>query len=144
MPKGCVLFKFASHEDMLSILIRAPWMFGRRALSLEKWHKDFDPSVPKIRQAPIWIQLPGLPLHCWNPEVFKGIAKVMGPLLVVDSATKNRSRLINARICALVRLDKPLLDDIWMDLPNKSWVQPLFYELDHFRCSTCRNLGHFP
>lgn len=69
MPKGCVLFRFANQEDMIAILLKSPWMLGKKAITLEKWHPDFDPAVTMVKQTPIWVQMPGLLLQFWNLEV---------------------------------------------------------------------------
>lgn len=49
MPKGYVLFRFANQEDLIPILLKSPWIFTRKAMSLEKWHPDFNPGIPMIK-----------------------------------------------------------------------------------------------
>lgn len=58
------------------------------------------------------MQILGLPLQVWDLDIIKGVVKAIGPLIAIDLATKNKSRLINNKFYVLVRCDKPLLDSV--------------------------------
>lgn len=49
LMRRSVLFKFAYHKDMVSTLLKSPWMMGRKAVLMEKWHLEFDPSQGSIQ-----------------------------------------------------------------------------------------------
>lgn len=53
MPKECVLFRLANQSVMIVILLKSPWMLGRKDITSKTWHPDFDLAVPMVKQTPI-------------------------------------------------------------------------------------------
>lgn len=72
------------------------------------------------------------------------MARAVEPLLATNSTIKNRSQLINARLCVLARLDRDLPEEVGIQSGGWDIDQKLVYELDCFRYSKCRCLGHLP
>jgi len=45
---------------------------------LNRWAPDFDPELDVPSAVSVWIQLPHLPLHCWNEESLRPISNSVG------------------------------------------------------------------
>jgi len=65
---GTFSFLFGIKEDKEVVFINGPYFFGNRGMHLNRWSLDFDPTedIPSI--VPLWVNLPYLPLSCWNDD----------------------------------------------------------------------------
>ncbi|CAA0833444.1 Unknown protein [Striga hermonthica] len=95
-----------------------------------KWSVDFD----FIKEPPtvlVWIQIPALPLHCFELKVLQTIANIFGTLLKVDDATLHKTRVQYARFCVAPNLESPHPTSIYVSCGNKS--AELIVEFDAYR-----------
>ncbi|KAH9322625.1 hypothetical protein KI387_017264, partial [Taxus chinensis] len=76
-----------------------PWFIGKSHITVQKWELDFNPYGNPVTEFLIWVNLPGLPLEFWEPEVLFGIAKSLGKPIALDPVTKAKTRLTHARFC---------------------------------------------
>jgi hypothetical protein len=51
---------------------------GPHGLYLNRWTHDFYPEVDVPKAVPVWVRLPNLPIHCWNPSSLQTIGNKMG------------------------------------------------------------------
>lgn len=53
---------------------------GSSGLYLNRWTPNFCPEndIPKV--VPVWVQLPYLPLHCWNDETIQNRGNTLGKI----------------------------------------------------------------
>ncbi|WOK98947.1 hypothetical protein Cni_G07659 [Canna indica] len=66
------LFRFSSKEDVVRVLTTGPWAFMGDLINLRPWRPDFKALIETITSAPVWIQLPDLPMEYWqNGSLFK-------------------------------------------------------------------------
>ncbi|KAF8388809.1 hypothetical protein HHK36_025489 [Tetracentron sinense] len=63
---------------------------------------------------PIWVSLPHLPFHLFNPLALKFIGGIIGKVLKIDGLTKACSRPSVARLCIEVELMKKNPDRFWL------------------------------
>jgi len=75
---------------------------GPQGLYLNKWSLDFDPTQDVPSAVPVWVRLPHLPLHCWNPESLETIGNALGRYL--DTA-EIKDHISYARICVEVDIE---------------------------------------
>jgi hypothetical protein len=80
----------------------------------------------------VWIRLPHLPLHCWNPNSLRNIGNSLGKY--IDSIEPKANMFACARICVEVDLEKGLPEAILLKLDNWKQVQKLDYEQLPFKC----------
>lgn len=76
-------------------------MFDSHPVFIKQWYDgvDFDPNEFKV--APVWVQLPELPLRYWG--CIMKLVKSLGEPVQLDMATRNRERIHYARV--LVEMD---------------------------------------
>ncbi|XP_059076651.1 uncharacterized protein LOC131875931 [Cryptomeria japonica] len=142
MPKGLLTFAFSCEEDKIGILYGSPWMVGKTALVLQKWHLNLNMNDSLLAQVPVWVKLPGLPLEYWAESIFSGIESSFGELLLIDPVTTSKRRLTHARFCVGIAHDADMPEEI--DIVSKlgMWKQLIEYESIPFACFHCKKVGH--
>ena len=60
-----------------------------------------------------------IPMEYWN-EGLSYLPSVVGVPLYADSATESRKRISYARVCVVIDVTKPLLDEFLIDIPNSN------------------------
>jgi hypothetical protein len=113
---------------------------GPQGLYLNKWSPDFDPTQDVPSVVPVWVRLPHLPLHCWNPKSLESIGNTLGKY--IDKADR-KEQYSCARICVEVDLEVGLPEAIQLKVADWSHIQELDYEQLPFKCRYCHGYGHF-
>jgi hypothetical protein len=103
--KGFFVFVFDSVDDRNLIFRNGLYFVGPRGPYLNQWTLDFDPSWDVLSVVPIWVRLPHLPMHCWNPKTLEAIGNKLRKY--IDRA-KRRDQYSCARICVEVDLEEGL------------------------------------
>jgi hypothetical protein len=138
--KGFFVFVFESAEDRSLIFRKRPYFMGPQGLYLNKWSPDFDPAQDVPTAVPVWVRLPHLPLHCWNPKSLQIIGNGLGKY--IDQAAR-KDQYSCARICVEVDLEEGLPEAIKLTAAGWTHVQELDYEQIPFKCRHCHGYGHF-
>jgi hypothetical protein len=139
--KGFFVVIFASSKDRDLIYSSRPWFWGRSGLSVQLWTPSFDPSSASIPSAPVWVRLPGLPIHFWGDSSLSHIGNALGKFHSSSPETK-WGFTTYARICVEMDFNKGFPARITLQGKNYSWTQKLDYENIHFRCRNCFETGH--
>lgn len=112
-------------------------------MRITKWTVDFDPSAD-VPIVPVWVALPGLPIHLHCRDALFEIVKPIGCPIKLDVATTDCLRPSVARICVEVDVSQDLPQKIYLQAKNRLILQSVIYEdLPKF-CTTCHRLGHAP
>lgn len=138
--KGFFVFVFDSAEDRNLIFKNGPYFMGPQGLYLNKWSPDFYPAQDVPTAVPVWVRLPHLPLHCWNPKSLQIIGNALGNY--IDQAPR-KDQYSCARICVEVDLEEGLPEAIKLTVAGWTHVQELDYEQIPFKCRHCHGYGHF-
>ena len=138
--KGYFLFEFISKEDKDLIFRNGPYFMGPQGLYLNRWSLDFDPAIDIPKAVPVWVRLPGLPIHCWNSDSLQTIGNGLG--CFIDSADP-KGNYSCARICVEVDLEASLPEAIKLKVKGWQHYQQLDYEQLPFKCRHCHEYGHF-
>lgn len=110
-------------------------------MRVTKWTIDFDPSAD-APIVPIWIALPGLPIHYQQKAALFEIARIVGHPIKLDVATADGLRPSVARICVEADISKELPKKIFLEGKQKIHQQQIIYEDLPSFCMECRRLGH--
>jgi len=113
---------------------------GPQGIYLNQWTPDFDLSQDVPSVVPVWVRLPHLPLHCWNPKSLEVIGNKLGKY--IDHAER-RDQYSCVRICVEVDLEEGLPEAIKLMVVDWSYIQVLDYKQLPFKCLHCHNYGHF-
>ncbi|XP_056698010.1 uncharacterized protein [Spinacia oleracea] len=72
--------------------------FDKKPLIVKPWSAEVNYAKDPVKQVPIWIKLPGLDVKYWGEQsIFKIVGQV-GKTIRVDQATKNRDKLMFAKV----------------------------------------------
>ena len=88
---------------------------GPHGLYLNRWTSDFDPEADIPKAVLVWVRLPNLPMHCWNPNLLKAIGNTLGRY--IDMASP-KDQYTYARICVEVDLEVALPEAIKLTVRN--------------------------
>jgi hypothetical protein len=113
---------------------------GPQGLYLNKWSLDVDPTQDVPSVVLVWVCLPHLPLHCWNPKSLEAIGNTLGKYINKDDRKEQYSCV---RICVEVDLEVGLPKAIQLKVADWSYIQELNYEQLPFKCRYCHGYGHF-
>lgn len=141
---GWLVFKFGNANDRDKILNGGPYFVFGRPLMLKVMPKCFEFGDEDISVMPVWIQLPGLPIDCWNANALSKITSKVGKPIATDMLTSTKERLSYARVLVEVDASKEQIKTINIKLPNgKTRNQSVVFEHKPKFCSNCMNFGHF-
>jgi len=123
-------------------ILNKNWNLINVPVLLKPWHPLFDASRERVDVSPIWVRLPGLPLHFWKPYHFKGIGDILGTFLEADMSYLETLDQSVARILVSINLREGLAEQINLDWGPVIIPQLLDYENVSFRCRRCYVYGH--
>ena len=140
---GWIVFKFKSEEDRLSVLNGGPYFIYGRSLMLKNMPRCFRFGGEEFATVPVWVQLPGLPLDCWNARALSKIASRIGKPITTDKMTFTKERLSFARVMVEVDASKELISSVEIKLPTgDSYNQEVVFEVSPKYCKKCKVFGH--
>jgi hypothetical protein len=138
--RGFFIFEFISQEDRDLIFRNGPYFMGTQGLYLNRWTPSFDPAVEVPKDVPVWVRLPNLSIHCWNPSSLQAIGNGLGQY--IDRADP-KDQYSCARICVEVDLEVGLPEAIKLKVGEWQHYQKLDYEQLPFKCRGCHEYDHF-
>ncbi|KAK6145059.1 hypothetical protein DH2020_021879 [Rehmannia glutinosa] len=136
-----IIIKLQIEEDYNKLWMGTLWSLGDCPMRVFKWTLAFDPCL-EAPIAPVWIRLPGLPIHIFNYHALYAICKEVGNPLQVDSPTARRTRLSMARACVEIDLLKERVEEIVLEFAEVRHVQKIIYERVPDYCLHCKHIGH--
>ncbi|KAK6145918.1 hypothetical protein DH2020_019787 [Rehmannia glutinosa] len=136
-----IIIKLQLEEDFNKLWMGTLWSLGDCPMRVFKWTPSFNPKT-EAPLAPVWIRLPGLPIHFFDHNALFAISNIIGTPLQVDSQTASRSRLSMARVCVELNLLKERIDELVLEFDDTSQVQKIIYERIPDYCTHCRHIGH--
>ncbi|RID62876.1 hypothetical protein BRARA_E01918 [Brassica rapa] len=99
--------------------------------------------MPELVEAPVWLELRGVPPHFFNQESLEHVAGLVGDPLYLHPATANMTNLDVAKVFTVVNLTKPLPEAVNARFQSGEivrvgvscpWLPP--------NCSFCKETGH--
>jgi hypothetical protein len=122
------------------VLNSGPYFMGPQGIYLNQWTPDFDPVVDVPKVVLVWVRLPNLPIHCWNPSSLQTIGNRLGRFI---NKADLKCRYSCARICVEVDLEVGLSEAIKLTVEKWNHYQKLDYEQLSFKCRGCHEYGNF-
>ena len=140
---GWLVFKFQSDEDRIKVLNGGPYFAYGSNLMLKILPSCFRFEGVDISSVPIWIQLPGLPLDCWNARALSKIVSKVGKPITTDKMTRTKERLSFARVLVEVDVSSEVVSNVEIRLPTGVvYHQLVISEYTPKFCRSCKSFGH--
>jgi len=141
LTRGWFAFRFKKEEELRKVL-NLNWQLNKAPVLLKLWHPLFDASRERVDVSPVWVRMPALPLHYWDPYHFKKIGNILGTFLEADMSYLETLVQRVARILVNINLREGLAERIYLDWGPVIVPQLLDYENVPFRCRRCHEYGH--
>ena len=140
---GWIVFKFQSEEDRWKVLNGGPYFAYGRNLMLKIMPRCFRFGSEDLATVPVWIQLPDLPLDCWNARALSKIVSKVGKPISTDMMTRTKERISFARVLVEVDASKELITVVEVVLPTGVvYDQMVVFEVAPNYCKKCKAFGH--
>lgn len=140
---GWLIFRFDDFALKEKVLQGGPYLIFGRPIILKDMPPLFEFGACTHSIVPAWVTLPGLPIDLWNAKVLGKICSIIGEPICTDEMTNKKERLSYARVLVNVDLDKELVTEVKINLPNgKTREQYVAYESLPKYCSICKMMGH--
>lgn len=140
---GWVVIQFTSEEDRDRVLEEGPYNVFERPFLFKPIPELFDFSDCEIRQVPVWVQFPNLPLDLWTGKALSKLGSRIGTPLNTDKLTRTMDRVCYARVLIEVDVAKELPTSIPVRCPKGNILtQEVYYEYIPYYCNDCKVIGH--
>lgn len=112
-------------------------------LLIRKWVPGIKPLEINLSKVPLWLHLLNVPLELFNREGLSYIASVIGRPLYMDSISAACKRLVYAKVCVEIDVEKEVPSTVKLVMRDSS-ISLISVEVPWFptKCSTCNIFGH--
>lgn len=110
LGSGMFQFQFELESDLLTVLAKQPYHFGRWMIILERWVPTLSPNFPAM--IPFWIKIQGIPVYLWT----EGAARTIGEDIGTFEAAEVTPLTFRMRVHVNGRL--PLIKSTTIEYPN--------------------------
>ncbi|KAF5187778.1 hypothetical protein FRX31_022635 [Thalictrum thalictroides] len=136
-----VLVTFDAEAEVTKSLSRYNCQFLGIRFKIFRWYPGYNLKKDPVR-APVWVDLPNLPLEFFNPAFLEVLGNGLGSFVAVDRDTRAFTKPDVARMCVEMNVDGDMHEAVWIEGHNYTgFWQPLFYP-NFLYCSHCSKLGH--
>ncbi|XP_020673754.1 uncharacterized protein LOC110093263 [Dendrobium catenatum] len=142
LGNGWCLSLFENDEAVESVLANVPWYVKGNIIGVDRWSQSFSPNSLKGLTAPIWVRMPNLPLHYWDPINDCRIASKVGKPYLLDENMFQWGRREFARIFFHIKLEESLPLGVWVEGKSGKFYQKVEYEKVPNICFGCGKIGH--
>jgi hypothetical protein len=128
--------------DQERILLGNPWIFRNSWLIVKAWNIQTDPTVEDFTQAPVWIQLWGLPPHCKTKKMGESIGNLLGKVEASEFYEYPGKKMI-IKIKVAINVLQPIQSGILIGnhKDGTTWIDFRYERLPQV-CFQCGILGH--
>lgn len=141
--EGYFVVRLESMELRDQVIAAGPYTIANRPVIMKKWEADFCFEKEVLKEVPLWIQLPNLPLHCWGANSLSRIGSILGKPVCADEATSSQQRISYARLLVEIDITQPIKYKIHIeDEEGNSVEQRVLYDWIPPYCSKCKVAGH--
>ncbi|KAJ4974801.1 hypothetical protein NE237_007975 [Protea cynaroides] len=110
---------------------------------IRSWDRSVHSGIFSLKDIPLWVSLPNLPLHLWGSEALSSVCLILGVSLYADETTVSKSRLAFARVFVQFNSASPLKDAILIEYDiGEMFIQPVKYDWKPPHCLDCYIFGH--
>lgn len=118
-------------------------MIASRPTIVKEWTADFCFENKVLKEIPLWIGLPKLPLICWSEDSLSIIGSVVRKSICADECTSQQRRISYARLLVEVDITKPLQYNVKIEREKGVVIdQKIYYEWVPPYCQSCQKVGH--
>lgn len=87
---------------------------------LKPWSPNFQMSKKSLKQMPLWVTFPSLPVQYWSLENLSRIASYFGKPVCTDSQTAREGCISYARMLIEIDVTQPLPEHLLIKEPNEN------------------------
>lgn len=81
---GYFVVRFETRDDKERMLMGGPFMIANRPIVVKEWVAEFNFEKEVLKEVPLWIRLPNLPLPFWSEKSLSRMGSIMGKPICAD------------------------------------------------------------
>lgn len=137
------LIKVPCPATRARVLAQGMWHIEGQTMFVADYSPGFTPQMPELVEAPVWLELRGVPPHFFNEESLEHVAGLVGDPLYLHPSTANLTDLVVAKVFTIIDLQKPLPEAVNAQFETGEivrvevscpWLPPT--------CTFCHEVGH--
>ncbi|XP_019238403.1 PREDICTED: uncharacterized protein LOC109218493 [Nicotiana attenuata] len=141
--EGYFVVLFNTIEDKNEVLYTGPHTIGNKPIILKSWTADFNFYDEVLKEIPLWVSFPNLPLNCLGKITLSRIASILGCPIYADECTSSAARILYARVLIEMDISKELPTSVVvLDPTGKNFEQKVEYDWVPTYCQKCCMVGH--
>ncbi|XP_019253821.1 PREDICTED: uncharacterized protein LOC109232507 [Nicotiana attenuata] len=141
--EGYFVVLFHTIEDKNEVLYTGPHTIGNKPIILKSWTAEFNFYDEVLKEIPLWVSFPNLPLNCWGKITLSRIASTLGCPIYADECTSSAAKISYARVLIEMDISKELPTSVVVQDPmGKSFEQKVEYDWVPTYCQKYCTVGH--
>ncbi|KAJ4965366.1 hypothetical protein NE237_017215 [Protea cynaroides] len=97
LTNGGFAFEFSNSDDRDKVVEKGRFLVGGKSIFIRRWVRNLHSGSLGLKNMPIWVSFPELPLHLWGIESLNAICSVLRKPVYADHMTSLKSRKAFAR-----------------------------------------------
>ncbi|XP_013608470.1 PREDICTED: uncharacterized protein At4g02000-like [Brassica oleracea var. oleracea] len=135
LGNGMFQFQFDNEEDLLTVLEKRPYHYGRWMVIVQRWEPTVSKTFPSL--LPFWINVQGISVHLWTKETIEKLGEDIGIYEKMEITSTS------VRMCVQINGLLPLIKASVIEYANGDEVTANFiYEKLEKHCPKCFRLDH--
>lgn len=82
--EGYFVIRFEAHTNKEKMPFEGPYMIASQPVIVKEWMTDLYFEREILKEVPLWVKLPNLPLTCWSSNSLSRIGSVLGKPICAD------------------------------------------------------------
>ncbi|XP_060200266.1 uncharacterized protein LOC132628505 [Lycium barbarum] len=137
------IIRFQTLEERDQVLLSGPSTINNKPVIMKPWTSTFSFKEEVLKNVPIWVKFPNLPVECWGMKVLSKISNGLGTPIYADDCTTHITRISYARVLIEMDITKPLPKTMPVKTPNGDlFDQMIAYDWEPQYCQKCLQIGH--
>ncbi|KAJ4964838.1 hypothetical protein NE237_016687 [Protea cynaroides] len=118
-------------------------MVANKPFFVQPWRSDMQLHSIGVKEVPIWVSLPGLPLQLWSRSALRATGSVLRNPIKFEKTTFMRTRSTYGGMLITFSAENKFKDMVKVkDNCGNKFFQRVVYEWLPDRCTHCKVFGH--
>ena len=143
VAKGVFIVHMKSAEGLTIACESNGILFDKKPFVVKPCSKNISHEKEHVSTIPVWVRFPKLGMHYRGERCLTLIAGMLGRVIRVDNATKNKDKMLFARVLVELSIDGKFYDTVSCTNEDDELMTVMVeYVRKPSNCSNCKQIGH--